>query len=209
MAIPVFNDVFMPGMVINSGLTGRLIRRNERNTQISGHEQINVTWDQALREYEFGTVPLRREAWQAIETLHEITEGGASGFLLADPKDSTVGTGGGVVTGLTSTTFQMWKRYTHTGSARTKDRKITRPKATGLVVMISGTPTGSYTLDADTGILTIASAPAAANVTWTGSFYVPVHFMSDTIDWTLVAPGPDPDARYRAGANVILQEIRE
>jgi uncharacterized protein (TIGR02217 family) len=208
MAIPVFADVFMPAMVINSGLTGRLIRRNERNTQVSGHGYINVAWEQALREYEFGTVPMRREAWQAIATLHEVTEGGASGFLLTDPTDSTV-TAGGVVTALTSTTFQMWKRYTHAASARTKDRKITRPKASGLVVMISGVPTGAYTLDATTGILTIASAPAAANVTWTGSFYVPVHFMSDVIDWTMVVPGQDPDARFLAGANVVLQEIRE
>lgn len=207
MSLPVFPDVFMPGMVINSGLTGRLIRRNERNTQVNGAEYINVTWEQALREYEFGTVPMRREAWQAIATLHEITEGGASGFLLQDPTDSTV-TSGGVVTELTPTTFQMWKRYTHAGSSRTKDRKITRPRASGLGVMVSGVPV-AYTLDANTGILTIASAPAAASVTWTGSFYVPVHFMSDTIDWTLVAPSSDPDARYLAGANVVLQEIRE
>jgi hypothetical protein len=38
---------------------------------------------------------------------------------------------------------------------------------------------------------------------------VPVHFMSDTIDWALVAPSQDPNARYLAGPSVVLQEIRE
>jgi hypothetical protein len=36
-----------------------------------------------------------------------------------------------------------------------------------------------------------------------------VHFMADSIDWSMVAPSQDPDARYLAGPSVILQEIRE
>jgi hypothetical protein len=77
--------------------------------------------------------------------------------------------------------------------------------------MVSGVPLdpANYSLDVETGIVTIAAGPSASLVTWTGRFYVPVHFMSDTIDWTLVAPSQDPNARYLAGPSVVLQEIRE
>jgi hypothetical protein len=36
-----------------------------------------------------------------------------------------------------------------------------------------------------------------------------VHFQNDTIDWTMVRPGSDPDDRLFAGPSVVLQEIRE
>jgi uncharacterized protein (TIGR02217 family) len=215
MTIPVFADVILGDRVIAAGVRGKNIRRNERNTQINGAGYINVVWDQTLREFEIGFRPMLREAWQDIETLQEITDGGASGFLMQDPKDFRVDAGGGVVTALTSGTYQMWKRYTHAASSRTKDRKITRPRAAGLVVNVSGVPiddTGSpagYDLDVTTGILTISSAPAAAAVTWTGLFYVPVNFMSDYIDWTMLRPASDEDQRLLAGPSVILQEIRE
>lgn len=207
MAIIVFPDVYLPPRVIASGVRGRQMRQNRRVAQVSGHQHVNAGWTQTLREFEIGFVPMRREAWQDIETIHEITEGGAYGFLLEDPKDSVVAAG--VVDSLTSTTFQLYKRYTEAGSGRTKDRKITRPRTLAFVLMISGVPTGSYTLDVETGIVTIPAAPAEAVVTWTGRFYVPVHFMSDSIDWTMVVPNQDPDARFLSGPSVVLEEIRE
>jgi len=207
MAITVYSDVIVPKRVISAGLKGRLIRQNRRVQQVSGFAQINAGWEQGLREYEFGVIPMSLGAWQDIETLHEITFGGAYGMLLEDPKDSQVASG--VVTALTSTTFQLEKLYTHAGSARTSRRKITRPRAAGFVLSISGVPTGSYTLDVLTGIVTIPSAPTASAVTWTGLFYVPVNFMNDSIDWTMVRPGSDPNTRLFAGPSVILQEIRE
>jgi hypothetical protein len=38
---------------------------------------------------------------------------------------------------------------------------------------------------------------------------VPVHFQSDVIDWEMIAPRPDPDARYLAGPSVVLEEVLE
>lgn len=213
MAITVFNDVIFRKCDISSGLTGRVIRQNRRVEQVSGHKQINAVWEQALREYEFGTVPMTLVEWQTLETLHEITLGGTYGMLLEDPHDFEVSSG--VVSLVSGATYQLEKLYTHAGSARTSRRNITRPRLAGLVVNVSGVPidgTGSpsgYDLDVDTGIITIHSAPAAANVTWTGVFYVPVHFMNDAIDWTLMRPGSDEDNRLFAGPSVVLQEIRE
>lgn len=206
MAITIFSDVILPNRVVTAGIRGKQIRRNSRVTTDNGAESINIVWTQTLREYELGFMPMQREAWQDIETLHEITEGGAYGFLMEDPKDGYVDNGR--FAALTSTTFQLYKRYIHAGSARTKDRKITRPRTTSGTLRISGVPTSSYTVDEETGIFTVPSAPSAASLTWTGFFYVPVHFMDDTIDWEMIAGGA-PDARFLAGPSVMLQEIRE
>lgn len=208
-SITVFNDVIVSQRVLASGIRGKQIRQNRRIAQVSGYEQINIEWDQTLREYEVGFIPMLRSAWSEIETLHEITDGGAYGMLLEDPKDVTVSTG--VAVAITSTTFQLQKKYTHAASSRTKLRKITRPRASGFVVKVSGSPLsgGSYTLNSDTGVITIPSAPSASNITWTGKIYVPVHFAMDVIDWTMLRPGSDPDERLIAGPSVVLKEIRE
>jgi uncharacterized protein (TIGR02217 family) len=45
-------------------------------------------------------------------------------------------------------------------------------------------------------------------LTWAGSFYIPVHFASDEIDWEMMVAG-DYAGRLVAGPAVVLQEIRE
>lgn len=206
MPINVLSDVILGNGVIAAGVRGKNMRLNSRVPVDSGYESINIIWSRTLRQYELGVVPLLPAQWQEIEALHEVTEGGAYGFLMEDPKDNTCSSG--VVTAISSTVFQMYKRTTHSLSARTKDRLITRPRASGLIVKISGTPTLSYTIDATTGRLTIPAAPSAANVSWTGKFYVPVHFANDAIDWELVRGGAN-DTRLMAGPSVMVQEVRE
>lgn len=208
MALIVFSDVLLPNSVITAGVRGKNMRLNARVPTDSGFESINVIWAQTLRQFEIGIAPMRAAQWQAIETLHEITEGGAYGFLMEDPKDRSVSNG--VAVQISAGVYQLYKRYEDPISARTKDRKITRPRANGFEVAVSGAPLAvdAYTLDEETGLITIAAAPAASSVTWTGLFYVPVHFADDAIDWELVAAGP-ADARFLAGPSVLLQEVRE
>lgn len=211
MAITIYSDVILSASVISAaGLRGRNMRRNTRAMLPNGRGKINVEWDRTLRQYEMGFIPMDVSVWQTIEGLHEVTDGGAYGFLLGDPKDGSAGYDAGIVSGITSTTFQLVKRYTSFGSTRTKDRVITRPLAAPFAVKISGVVTSpaNYTLDTDTGILTIPAAPAAATVTWAGRFYVPVHFADDQIDWELIAGGPE-GTRLLAGPSVVLNEVRE
>jgi uncharacterized protein (TIGR02217 family) len=208
MTVTVLSDVVMPDRVVQAGVRGRQMRSNHRVRVDSGREYINIGWSKTLREYDLGIVPLVREIWQDIETLHEITEGGAYGFLMPDPKDADVLAGEGVAADLGDGEYQLYKRYLYSVT-RYKDRVITRPIASRFSLYISGVlQTTGFTLDDETGIVTIASAPAASTVTWTGRFYVPVHFQSDTIDWEIVAPGPSEESRYIA-ASCVLQEIRE
>ncbi len=206
MPITVYSDVILPDSVISAGVSGKNMRMNSRIAMNNGYESINQIWARTLRQYQLGIKPMSLTAWQAIQAIHEITEGGAYGFLMEDPSDCQVS--GGVATSLTSTTFQLKKRYTDAGSSRTKDRNITRPRSSGFTITTSGTPIVSYTLDVTTGIITIPAAPSAATLAWSGKYYVPVHFQEDFIDWEIVMPGADA-GRLLAGPSVVLQEIRE
>jgi uncharacterized protein (TIGR02217 family) len=214
--VEVLSTLVLKNKVLSAGLQGRLMFQNRRTQQVSGHMSVNAMWEQMLHEYDMSTIQLQRADWQYIQTIHRLTGGGHKGFLLEDPADykSTTtavdSSTSGVVVGLTSTTFQLYKRYTETQSALYADRKITRPNATGFSVLVSGVALGGgdYSLNANTGIVTIASAPSASDVTWVGRFYVPVHFQSDMVDWQLEVPGPE-EVRFYSGPNVVLQEIRE
>ena len=57
---------------------------------------------------------------------------------------------------------------------------------------VSGAPLApaSWSLDATTGVLTIASAPTASTVTWAGSFDVPARFDIDHLPASTVARTP-------------------
>ncbi len=307
MSLTVFPDVVLSSSIIAAGIRGKNMRSNIRVSTSSGEMQINVRWARTLRQYELGVVPLSIEQWAQIEALHEVTEGGAFGFLMQDPKDRSAAAGegflqpysGGLLLGTMGygygvPTYRLGKRYAISGTSRFKDRLITRPKDTPLVkkngiTLANGSSAGQFTIDPATGIVTIhedASAyldsatvgattmldfgsgsfaslfatggrvwlqgvvGTAASVltdkshevlsvsgntltintpttgltvtsalamrypqpsdtlTWSGEFFVPVHFMEDEIDWDLARPGDIQD-RLIAGPSVVLQEIRE
>lgn len=307
-SLTVYSDVVVPQSLIAAGVTGRQVRRNTRVSAPNGRMRIIADQSRTIRQYEFGIVPLTLAQWQLIEGLYEVTDAGAFGMLMSDPKDNqcaiaegllyayttdligTIGTGYGVPD------YQLHKRYTVTGSSRTKDRIITRPVAAapilrGGVAVTYGAGAGNVALDADTGRATFVAdtsetvssitvgastvlnfaggtpvvaafsvgervylsgitgtAAAALNglshaitakgassltiststaglavtapgtaykfpqesesLTWSGSFYVPVHFRDDSIDWDMVRGGPY-DTRLIAGPNVVLDEVLE
>jgi len=129
-------------------------------------------------------------------------------MLIEDAADAgcSATTGEGKVI-LTAGVYQLFKRYMAAGSTRFLDRKITRPKANVFLYRNGVVMTTGYTLNTETGIVTI-TAPGADVFTWSGAFYVPVHFADDAMDWDLVRPGLFDD-RLIAGPTVSLMEIRE
>ena len=208
-SIVVFSDVMLPRAVVAAGVRGRNMRLNSRVETENGRQSANTIWTQTLRQYEIGFIPMRVDQWQAIEALHEVTEGGVFGLLMEDPKDREAVNG--VMTQLGANTYQLHKRYIDAGSSRFKNRKITRPNPVGFVPRLHGVvmAPADYLLDDQAGIFTVTGAPVAASaLTWTGRFFVPVHFMDDSIDWTLVSSGAH-DSRFLAGPSVMLQEVRE
>jgi uncharacterized protein (TIGR02217 family) len=207
MTITILADVKLTNQWLEGGIKGRQVRKNQRVSTAGGIESINIVMDKTKREYDVGVGPLRRATWQQLESLFEVTEGGAYGFLLQDPKDSSVLVTEGVVAGPitgAANTFQLFKRYTEPSSARYKDRKITRPY--NVTVFVSGV-SHAFTLDDTTGRVVISGVTDPSTVTWSGSFYVPVHFLNDQIDWELTVWGTDPQARFATGPLVALEEI--
>lgn len=209
MTITVYADMILPASVIGqAGLAGKSTRRTNRAQATSGYQQINVEWSKSLREYDIGFVPMKTSVWSTIEGFFEVTAAGAFGFLLEDPKDSQVTVANGIASLVSGSIYQLQKQYVALGGSRTNTRNITRPKAAGFAIFTSGTPIVTFTLDAATGRITIPSNPAADTLTWSGSFYTPVHFASDDLDWELVTGGP-LDSRLIAGRSVMLKEVRE
>jgi len=308
MGITVLNDVIVPNSIISRGVRGKQLRKNARAQVQSGEMQINIGWSHTLRRYEIGIIPLSVAQWQTLEGMHEVTDGGAYGMLMEDPKDLAVAAAAGLLypytTALTGTiglgygvpAYKLYKRYTSIGSTRTRDRPITRPQATPtlkrdaatvtlgaaagnaainydtgtatfvadssspvtgvtvgattqvtLTAALSGLAIGGrlylsgltgadaatlnglshaitnitggglnvYTLSTVTTGLTITAAgsgykypQASEALTWSGRFYVPVHFENDEIDWELVVSGAEA-GRFMAGPNVVLMEVRE
>ena len=307
MAITVLPDIIIPSSVIAAGVRGKNMRNNTRVSTYNGEQQVNVNWTRTIRQYELGVVPMQIAQWQQIEALYEVTDGGAYGMLMRDPKDDTVdasvgklfprannvnvGTAG---VGYGVPTYNLMKRYGVTGTSRFKDRKITRPLGIPVIYkngvpLTLGTADGQFTFNSATGVVTINSTGSSVGVaaiagastvitfsssafvalfavgdrlwlqsvvgtsatvlnekshlitnisgsditiavnttgltieagfglyylqpddtlTWSGQFYVPVHFLDDAIDWDL-ALGGDYDNRLVAGPQVVLEEVRE
>jgi uncharacterized protein (TIGR02217 family) len=210
MPITVLADLILPNSVISSGVRGKIRRTNSRVQHgETGYMTVNAVSSQALREFELGTVPLRLEDWQTVQAFHEITLGGAFGFLIEDPADCMTATGAIVLmpaVGGSPAYYQLVRRYIDPKSGRYSDRPITRPQLSTFALTTGGAPVTGYTLDATTGRIAGIGDPAA--LVWSGRFYTPVHFQSDDLDWDLIAPG-GYDQRFVAGPSVVLQEVRE
>ena len=84
----------------------------------------------------------------------------------------------------------------------------------GLSHLITAITGNNITISTSTNGLTASGGTAykfpqpTETLTWTGSFYVPVHFQDDVIDWDMAAGG-SLDNRLLAGPSVNLMEVRE
>lgn len=79
---------------------------------------------------------------------------------------------------------------------------------------ISGIAGTVYTLSTNTASKTITAAGTGRKypqptdtLAWAGTFYVPVRFEEDDIDWAIVAGHPTTDRRLVQGPSVLLREI--
>ena len=206
MAITVLSDVILPTSLLTSGVRGKQMRNNTRSEASNGSAIVNINWSKTLRQYELGCVPMTVAQWQTLEGLHEVTEGGAYGFLLPDPKDSTVASGAGLLQGYNSglvgtvgfgygvPTYKLMKRYSVAGSTRTKDRQITRPQTTpvmlragGGIVLGSGSGQAAFTLT--TGSLTFVADYSTGVTSYTVGASTILNFGSGTMAGLLAVSG--------------------
>lgn len=197
-----FDDISFPAAIAR-GSSGGPERRTEIVVTGSGAEERNSRWACSRRRYNAGFGVKSLDDIHSVIAFFEERRGRLHGFRFKDhldfkscapgaavsPLDQPIGAGDGA-----ATRFQLVKRY-GTG-LRDYVRSITKPVAGSLRVAVNGQEVTGFTLDALTGIVTLATAPAAgAAVTAGFCFDVPVRFDSDglRINLTQFAGGDIPD----------------
>ena len=150
---------------------------------ISGRELTVPDYVNPIWNFRLTFSILRDFAWNSITTelrqlmnFYNQVSGGYDTFLFDDISDDSVtdqavGTGDG-----TTRAFQLVRTLYTSGFAEAiiAVNAITNVK-------LNGTPTGAYTLDSTTGIITFTVAPGAGvAITWTGTFYFRCRFMTDS-----------------------------
>ena len=186
-----FHDVRFP-TTVSYGASGG--PRFSTTVQVlnSGHEQRNINWAQARRDYQVDLSPSRGAEWTAILNFFHARRGRAYGFRLKDFSDfqmplQTIGTGNGV-----QTEFQIFKRYVDDDlPAAPYDRPLNKIVDGTAQLFLSGNEQASgWSVDAASGVVSFDVAPAAAvEIEVSCDFDVPVRFDTDLLQ--AVIPGPD------------------
>ncbi len=171
------------------GAVGGPMFRTELVVSASGRETRNGAWSYPRQGWDVSQGINTTYDFATLRAFFMIARGRQHGWRFKDWTDYTATHSDGYVVAITSTTFQLMKRYT-SGSS-TQGRPIYKPVHGGsIVIKVSGTDT-AHTLDTTTGIVTIASAPDAANVTWAGEFDAPMRFDTDKLDGRVVSRNPN------------------
>ena len=185
-----FHEARLPARLA-FGCTGGIERRTEVVTLASGFERRTSPWAMGRRRYLIATAARPLDEAAELVAFFEARGGRLAGFRFRDPMDfkscapsaqpaatdQAIGTGDGA-----RTVFQLTKAY------GTAVRAIAKPVAGTVKVAVAGVALagGAFGVDATTGLVTLATAPAAgAAVTAGFEFDTPVRFDLDRLDVTL------------------------
>lgn len=187
-----FHEVRFPAP-LSAGSSGGPERRTEIVTLRNGSEERNTPWRHSRRRYDAGLGIRSLDDLAEVVAFFEARQGQLIGFRWKDwadfkscapsarpgALDQRIGTGDGVVR-----VFALTKTYAPGDHAY--DRPISKPVAGSVVVAVAGNVLAlgvDYSVDAETGVVTLAAPPAAgAFVTAGFEFDVPVRFDTDRIE---------------------------
>lgn len=182
-----FHEVRFPARLAFGSGSG-IERKTEIVSLASGYERRISPWALGRRRYLIGAGVKSLVDAAELLAFFEAREGRLYGFRFKDfadfkscalnvnpaATDQAIGTGDGV-----TAAFQLVKTYG--GVAR----DITKPVSDTVRVAVDGVEVG-FVVDETTGIVTLASAPAAGKAVTAGfEFDTPVRFDSERIDLTL------------------------
>ena len=197
-----FHETLFP-LDVALGARGGPERRTDIVTLGSNRESRNTRWADSRRRWQAGYGVKTLADLAAITAFFEERRGRLYGFRWRDradfssaspgapvtPLDQTIGHGDGV-----ATQFALTKTYG--SSFAPYVRAIAKPVAGSVRIAIAGSETSTFTLDATTGVLTFAAAPANGTTITAGfRFDVPVRFDTDflEIDHSAFAAGEIPN----------------
>lgn len=183
-----FHEVRLPARLA-FGSTGGVERRTEITTLGSGFERRSSPWAMGRRRYLIGANLRSLDDMAALIAFFEARRGRLYGFRFKDfadfkscapsgtvsAGDQALGVGDGV-----RTVFPLIKAYGDVA------RSIVKPVEGTVRVAVGGVETSGFAVDAATGAVSLAVAPAAgAAVTAGFQFDTPVRFDTDRIETTL------------------------
>lgn len=188
--IPAFVEIRLPARLA-FGSTGTLTRRTDITTLASGYESRITPWADGRRRFVIGAALRSVADLAALQAFFEARRGPLQGFRFSDPADhqssapgvatspldQQVGTGDGQ-----TTVFSLSKTY---GGQGGYVRPIVKPVAGSARIAVAGTELApsAFSLDATTGLVTLAAPPAAGAVVTAGfAFDVPVRFEADHLE---------------------------
>lgn len=193
-----FHEVLLP-LPFALGASGGPERRVDIVALGSGAEARNTPWAHGRRRYDIGGAVRTLDQLHELIAFFEARRGKLHGFRFRDPFDSkscapsaapsptdqAIGAGDGV-----ATAFALKKTYGAGASAY--ERPIVKPVAGSVRAAVDGAEVtaGAFSVDAATGIVTFASAPAqGAAITAGFLFDTPVRFDVDRLDLMMDAFG--------------------
>lgn len=192
-----FHEVLFPAD-LSFGSSGGPERRTEIVTLASGFEERNTIWAHSRRRYDAGLGLRHLDDVHEVITFFESRLGMLYGFRWQDwadfksctpsevisATDQHIGTGDG-----TTNSFQLQKIYA-SGPAQ-YIRPVQKPVEASVKIAVGGdelTENLGFSVDTETGVVTLTSTPAAGESITAGfSFHVPVRFDTDRIEVNLAA----------------------
>lgn len=191
-----FHDIRFP-LRLSLSTSGGPRRRTDIVSLSGGGESRNARWQASRRSYDAGSGIRSLADLYAVLDFFEARAGELYGFRFRDPLDYRSGAPGDppraddqpIATGDgTTRRFQLVKTYGD--GAGLGRRVIAKPVAGTLLVSLDGQPVdaASVSLDATTGLFTLASPPPEGCTIRAGyEFDVPVRFATDRLDISLEA----------------------
>ena len=182
-----FHEVRLPARLA-FGSSGGVERRTEVVTLASGHERRSTPWAQGRRRYLIGANLRSLDDMAALTAFFEARRGRLYGFRFRDfadfkscapsgtpeATDQVIGIGDGV-----RRTFELSKAY---GEVL---RPIRKPVEGSVMAAVNGLAVEAA-VDAVTGVVTLAAAPAKGAVVSAGFLFdTPVRFDADRIEASL------------------------
>lgn len=139
-SIEIFADVVLPQEIVEAGVSGSQTRANIRGRNQGGFDSVTVMRAVTMRYFQVGIAPMDARLWRLAESIYEITDAGAYGFLMEDPKDSVVASSASSMQGYMlgvqfgnagfgngCPVYVLQRRYVLPGTSRASYRDITRP----------------------------------------------------------------------------------
>ncbi|OUR76693.1 hypothetical protein A9Q83_13595 [Alphaproteobacteria bacterium 46_93_T64] len=186
-----FHDVRFPTRISYGAIGGPRFSTTVQ-TLNSGHEQRNINWADARREYKVDIAPSRGSEWDDLLSFFHARRGRTYGFRLKDFSDFKIKDGEiGVADGI-ERYFKIKKIYQDPYVISLPyERTIQKIVDGSLSVFVNDVAQfGNWSADNNTGLVTFTGAPTdGAIISINCEFDVPVRFDSDLMEASI--PGPD------------------